>query len=101
LPEHRAHHVAAVSGKRAKRYLQREHLLGLGASALAYLTELVHRRPRVWIRDVDRLHELLEQHGDQALRGAFERGLADGVFGHEYVAHFLQHAPGPQQELPL
>jgi transposase len=101
LPEHRAHHVAAVSGKRAKRYLQREHLLGLGASALAYLTELVHRRPRVWIRDVDRLHELLEQHGDQALRGAFERGLTDGVFGHEYVAHFLQHAPGPQQELPL
>jgi transposase len=101
LPEHRAHHVAAVSGKRAKRYLQREHLLGLGASALAYLTELVHRRPRVWIRDVDRLHELLEQHGDQALRSAFDRGLADGVFGHEYVAHFLQHGPGPQQELPL
>ncbi|OFV89930.1 MAG: hypothetical protein A3G76_09400 [Acidobacteria bacterium RIFCSPLOWO2_12_FULL_65_11] len=26
LPEHRAQHVAAVSGKRAKRYLQREHL---------------------------------------------------------------------------
>src|SRR5216684_1699645 len=33
LPEHRAQHVAAVSGKRAKRYLQREHLLALGASA--------------------------------------------------------------------
>jgi transposase len=101
LPEHRARHVAAVSGKRAKRYLQREHLLGLGASALAYLTELVHRRPRVWIRDVDRLHELLERHGDHALRAAFDRGLADGLFGHEYVAHFLVNAPGPQQELPL
>jgi transposase len=34
LPEHRAQHVAAVSGKRAKRYLQREHLLALGPSAL-------------------------------------------------------------------
>jgi predicted DNA-binding transcriptional regulator len=104
LPEHRAKRVAAVSGKRAQRYLKREHLLALGGSALAYLTELVHRRPRVWIRDVDRLHELLERHGDQALRAAFERGLTEGVFGHEYVAHYLAHAPPlpiVQQELPL
>jgi len=56
LPEHRAQHVAAVSGKRAKRYLQREHLLKLGPDALAYLTELTHRRPQVWLRDIDRLH---------------------------------------------
>jgi hypothetical protein len=56
LPEHRAEHVAAVSGKRAKRYLQREHLLELGPAALEYLTELTHRRPQIWLRDVDRLH---------------------------------------------
>ncbi|MGH6690652.1 MAG: IS21 family transposase, partial [Gammaproteobacteria bacterium] len=61
LPEHRAQHVAAVSGKRAKRYLQREHLLAVGRAALDYLTELTHRRPRVWIRDVERLHELLQE----------------------------------------
>ena len=30
LPEHRAQRVAAVSGKRARRYLQRQHLLDLG-----------------------------------------------------------------------
>jgi hypothetical protein len=101
LPEHRAQHVAAVSGKRAKRYLKREHLVGLGGAALDYLTELVHRRPQVWIRDVDRLHELLESHGEDALRGAFERGLADGVFGHEYVAHHLAHTAPLQKELPL
>jgi transposase len=35
LPEHRAQHVAAVSGKRARRYLQRQHLIDLGAAALA------------------------------------------------------------------
>ncbi len=105
LPEHRARHVAAVSGKRAKRYLQREHLLALGRAALEYLTELTHRRPQVWIRDVDRLHELLQLHGEAALRAAFERGLAEGVFGAEYVAHHLAAAPLPtgtgQQELPL
>jgi len=94
LPEHRAQHVAAVSGTRARRYMKREHLLALGGDALAYLTELVHRRPRLWVRDVDRLHELLDRHGDEALRGAFARGLADGLFGYEYVAHDLATRTG-------
>lgn len=93
LPEHRAQRVAAVSGTRARRYMKREHLLGLGGAALTYLTELVHRRPGLWIRDVDRLHELLDQHGDDALRTAFARGLSDGVFGHEYIAHELATTP--------
>jgi transposase len=92
LPEHRAQHVAAVSGKRAKRYLQREHLLALGASALDYLTELTHRRPRIWIRDVDRLHELLATYGDVAVRAAFARGLAEQAIGAEYIAHYLAAA---------
>ena len=92
LPEHRAQQVAAVSGKRAKRYLQREHLLALGASALDYLTELTHRRPRIWIRDVDRLHELLATYGDVALRAAFARGLTEQAIGAEYIAHYLAAA---------
>ena len=105
LPEHRAPRVAAVSGKRAKRYMKREHLIGLGEHALAYITELVHRRPKVWIRDVDYLHDMLERHGDDALRAAFERGLADRVFGAEYISHFLANTLGivagaaAQQEL--
>jgi len=99
LPEHRAQHVAAVSGKRAKRYLQREHLLAVGRAALDYLTELTHRRPRVWTRDVERLHELLQKHGEDALRAAFERGLSDGNFGHEYIAHYLGTLVPQQKEL--
>jgi transposase len=105
LPEHRAERVAAASGKRAKRYMQREHLLGLGRDALEYLTELTHRRPRVWVRDVDRLHELLQKHGDGALRAAFARGLAERAIGAEYIAHYLStpppSQPSAQQELPL
>jgi len=89
LPEHRAQQVAAVSGKRAKRYLQREHLLALGPAALDYLTELTHRRPRIWIRDVDRLHDLLATYGDAAVRAAFTRGLAEQAIGAEYIAHYL------------
>jgi len=105
LAEHRAQRVAAASGKRAKRYMQREHLLGLGRVALEYLTELTHRRPRVWVRDVDRLHELLQRYGDDALRGAFERGLREQAIGAEYIAHYLDRPPlfptPVQQELSL
>ena len=89
LPDHRAQRVAAVSGKRARRYLQRQHLIDLGAAALAYLTELTHRRPRTWIPEVERLHALLQTHGDGALRTAFERGLAEQAIGAEYIAHYL------------
>jgi len=89
LPEHRAQRVAAVSGKRARRYLQRQHLIDLGAAALAYLTELTHRRPRTWVREVERLHELLQTHSDVALRTAFERGVAEHAIGAEYIAHYL------------
>jgi transposase len=89
LPEHRAQRVAAVSGKRARRYLQRQHLMDVGAAALAYLTELTHRRPRTWIPEVERLHALLQTHGDAALRAAFERGLAEQAIGAEYIAHYL------------
>jgi transposase len=89
LPEHRAPRVASVSGKRAKRYAKREHLFALGEEALAYITEVVHRRPKVWYRDVDELHDLLEVHGDIAMRLAFARGIAERAFGHEYIAHYL------------
>lgn len=92
LPEHRAQRVAAVSGKRARRYLQRQHLLDLGAEALAYLTELTHRRPSTWIHDVERLHACLQTHGDAALRAAFARGLAEQAIGAEYIAHYLEPA---------
>ncbi|GAC1455778.1 MAG: hypothetical protein PVSMB1_05350 [Gemmatimonadaceae bacterium] len=92
LPEHRAQHVAAVSGKRAKRYLQREHLLALGPPALEYLTELTHRRPQIWIRDVDRLHALLATYGEDAVRAALTRGLAEQAIGAEYIAHYLAAA---------
>jgi transposase len=96
LPAHRTELVAAVSGKRGKRYLQRQHLLELGPPAHEYLTELTHRRPRLWVKDVEQLHALLQQHTPAAMRLAFERGLDARVFGAEYIAHYLapaEHTP--------
>ena len=101
LPEHRTQMVAAVSGKRAKRYLKRQHLLEIGGRALAYLTELTHRRPQQWVRDVDQLHELLQRHGPDAMRGAFDQALRERLVGAEYVAHYLGATAPAQEALPL
>lgn len=100
LPAHRAQHVAAVSGKRGKRYLERQHLLDLGPVVHEYLTELTHRRPRIWVRDVERMHTLLQTHGTDATRTAFVQGLAAQVFGAEYIAHYLTPAPPPTTSTP-
>jgi transposase len=90
LPEHRAAMVAAVSGKRGKRYLKRQQLLELGEPAIRYLTEIVHRRPRQWFEDVDRLHQILQSHGPEVLRRAMEEGLRKQLFGAGYVERSLQ-----------
>lgn len=90
LPEHRAEMVAAVSGKRAKRYYKREQLLGLGPIALEYLTELIYRRPKTWTTDVDEMYEMMQLHGDGPLLHALELSLGEKTFGAEYVSHFLQ-----------
>ena len=90
LAEHRAAMVAAVSGKRGKRYLKRQQLLELGEPALRYLTEIVHRRPQAWFHDVDRLHQILQSHGPEVLRRAMEEGLKQQIFGAFYVERFLQ-----------
>jgi transposase len=90
LPEHRAALVAAVSGKRGKRYLKRQQLLDLGEPALAFLTEIVHRRPRHWISDVDQLHDLLQMHGPEPLRRALARGVEMQVFDTLVIRRSLQ-----------
>ena len=92
LAAHRAALVAAVSGKRGKRYLKRQQLLDLGESAFLYLTEIVHRQPRQWVGEVDRLHEILQSHGPEVLRRAMEEGLKEEVFSASYVERFLQRS---------
>ena len=92
LAAHRAALVAAVSGKRGKRYLKRQQLLDLGEPVFRYLTEIVHRRPKAWISEVDRLYDILQKHGSEVLLPAVERGLQDQVFSAAYVEQLLQHS---------
>jgi transposase len=101
LSEHRAAHVAAVSGKRGRRYLKREQILALGPAANAYLTEIVHRRHARWIDDVERLYDLLEDHGEHVVRAAIEEALSRRVYGAEYVAALIDEQAAVATQLLL
>jgi transposase len=84
--EDRAMLLAAVSGDRAKLYARRQQILELGPVAEAYLTEIVHKRPRTWRGDVERLYDLLLEVGPKRLLSAMSRSADDRLFGAEHVA---------------
>ena len=75
LPEHRAAKLASVHGKRAKLYEKRQQVLNLGPDALALVTEIVHRAPKLASQRVEELYALLEAHGDDAMREAIGRAV--------------------------
>jgi len=89
LPEHRAALLAAISGKRGKRYLKRQHLFETGEAAVLFITELVHRSPRQWSNKVDQLHELLQGVGPEAMDRAFRAALDVNTFSVDFIARAL------------
>lgn len=97
LPEHRAETLAKVCGERGQRYFMREQLLQLGADAEVVLTEIVHRRPKDWVAEVARLFDLLQLHGDTAMRCAFRAAHSLGTYTSRAVAELLGK---PSQLLP-
>ena len=98
LPEHRAAQLAAISGKRGKRYLKRQHLFDTGEAAVRFLTEVVHGNPFKWIDDVDRLHDLLQDHGADSMNRAFRAAVDVGRFDVLYVAQCLRSST---EQVPL
>lgn len=90
LPEHRTAMVAVISGRRGRLYLKRQQLLELGEVALDYLTEIVHRRPRIWQDDVQRMHDSLVAFGDRWMIVAMQRALEAETYGAEYIDHHLE-----------
>ncbi len=89
LPEHRAAHLAAIAGKRGKRYLKREQLLELGEPAMLFLTEVVHRSPWAWIAEVDQLHQMLQEVGPERMQRAFRAAVQGQSFDVRFVAQCL------------
>jgi transposase len=96
LPEHRAAKVAEVHGARAKLYEKRQQLLHLGADALMLLTEITHREPQLSRRRVEELYELLDRHGDDAMRAALGCAVREGLLSVAGVRRFLPSADKAQ-----
>lgn len=89
LPDHRSAQLAAISGRRGRRYLKRQHLFETGDAAVQFITELVHRDPTRWVYAVERLHALLEHHGPAALDRAFRDALHARRFNAAYIEALL------------
>ena len=98
LPKHATSALAAVSGRRAELYYQRQRLLEVGPSAEAFLTELVHARPYTWAADVRRLFDLLLEHGPERMAGAFQQAVDRGWHGAELVEPLLTRPWGVLEE---
>ena len=85
LPEHRAEQLSVLSGTRGKRYLKRQHLFDLGEPLVVFLTEVVHKNPKGWYRDVDVLHALLQRYNGDTLLRAVRSAVDIGRFDVGYV----------------
>jgi hypothetical protein len=96
--EHASSALAAVSGRRAQLYYQRQRLLEVGPSAEAFLTELVHARPHTWAADVRRLFDLLQEHGPERMAAAFQQAVERGWHGAELVEPILTRPWGVLEE---
>jgi transposase len=98
LPKHATSALAAVSGRRAELYYQRQRLLEAGPSAEAFPTELVHARPHTWAADVRRLFELLLEHGPERMAEAFQQAIDIGWHGAELVEPLFARPWGVLEE---
>jgi transposase len=96
--EDRVATLAEVSGERGRLYFKRQMLLELGVEAEQFLTEVVHRRPRTWKGDVERLFDALVQHGPTAIVEAMRAAVARELFGAEWVLEAISTGDRPQTD---
>lgn len=86
--------------RRGKPYAQRQLLLDLDPLVEPYLTELVHRRPQSWQRDVEQIYQLYEQIGRADLIAAIALATEQRCFGGEYLMSIAQDNSHASQRLP-
>lgn len=73
----------------ARPFIKRQLLMDLCPAAEWFMTEVRHRRPELWEGDVDRVFDLLERHGERAVREALVEAGRRGVVGAEYIEAIL------------
>jgi hypothetical protein len=96
--EDRVATLAEVSGERGRLYFKRQMLLELGVEAERFLTEVVHRRPRTWKGDVERLFDALVECGPTAILEAMRVATERGLYGAEWVVEAISPSDRPQAD---
>ena len=99
LPKHATSALAAVSGRRADLYYQRQRLFEIGPIAETFLTELVHARPHTWAADVRQLFALLQEHGPERMGGVLREAVERGWHDASLVATLLTKPWGAYEEV--
>ncbi|MBF8305808.1 MAG: transposase [Acidobacteria bacterium] len=72
---------------RGKHYAKRQLLLDLSPIVEPFLTELVHRRPMTWERDVKQLYDLYREIGHSCFLESLAAAWEGGQIGAEYLVH--------------
>ena len=84
LPEHAEEMFVYPRGK---HYAKKQLLLDLSPIVEPYLTELVHRRPMTWERDIEQLYSLYRDIGHSSFLEALSAAREGDQIGAEYVVH--------------
>jgi transposase len=87
--------------RRGKPYAQRQLLLDLDESVEPYFTELVHRRPQGWEKDIEQIYELYQRIGRSDLLAAIALATEQRCFGAEYLVAITQENATSCDILPL
>lgn len=74
----------------ARPYIKRQLLMDLCPAAEWFMTEVRHRRPQRWEDEVAKIFDLLEHHGERAVRDAFAEAGRRNVVGAEYIEAILE-----------
>lgn len=78
--------------RRGKPYAQRQLLLDLDPSVEPYFTELVHRRPQGWEKDIEQIYDLYQCIGRVDLLAAIALATEQRCFGAEYLIAIVQES---------
>ena len=93
LAEQRTDMLAVIHGRRKQATFRRQCLLDTGPEAWSFLAILVHRCPDGrWELPCTELYELLQDHGEAAMREAFGRCCAREDYTVRAVAQALEEA---------
>ena len=99
LLKHAASALAAVSGRWADLYYQRQRLLEIGPIAETFLTELVHARHHTWAADVRQLFAIHQENGPERMAGVLGEAVERGWHDAGLVATLLTKPWGTYEEI--